>query len=253
MQEWSKVLCNKIDRPFVRFCVMVGITSNQVTLFNHFITLTLGCYAFSRGTYEWGLVGLGVCLLNGFLDYADGKIARETSGNTNLGTWLDSGFDVIIQNAVMGAIAIGCFKIGLPIVWIVIFFISNAANNFVSFNYNTKFGFDSCKGNEVFRCFMDKKVTMINIIFKSILDPTSNGIALTLLTLRYWIASGALLNIMPSMFIIMTIIGTIKWFIMYLLYALYLRGDRWLHVLKTLTLLDEETDEFYAIRHREQV
>lgn len=253
MIEWSKVLCDKIDRPFVKFCVAIGITSNQVTLFNHFITLTVGCYGFSRGEYLWGLVALGVCLLNGFLDYADGKIARETTGNTKLGIWLDSGFDVIVQNAVMGAISIGCYKMGLSVFWVVMFLIANAANNYISFNYNQTFGFDSDKGNEIFRDWMDRKKNLINVLFKNIIDPTSSYPALIFYTFRYWIAVGMVFNIMPICFIVMTIISNFKWLIMYVLYALYLAGEKRLYVLQGLTFLDEESDEFYRLRSSKSV
>ncbi len=250
MREWSKVLCDAINPPFVKACISLGITSNQITLFNHFITLTFGCYFFSRGTYLGGLLGLGICLINGFLDYADGKIARETSGNTKLGIWLDSGFDVVIQNAVMASIAVGCFRMGTPLFIVLLFMIANSANNFVSFNYNAKFGFDSDKGNELFRQFMDKKGTLINAFLKNIIDPTSNYYALVFFTFRYWIAVGMVFNIMPYLFILITIISNLKWIVMYALYAMHLRGDNNLHVLHALALLDDEREEFYEARNK---
>ncbi len=250
MTEWSKTVYKLISRPFINFCLFFHITSNQITLINHFITLTLGCYAFSRGTYVWGLIGLGVCLLNGFLDYLDGDVARETTGNTKLGIWLDSGFDVVIQNAVMASIAVGCFKMGTPLFVVLLFMIANSANNFVSFNYNATFGFDSDKGNQLFRDYMDKKGTWINVIFKNAIDPTSNYYALCFFTYRYWIALGYVLGIMPYLFLCITFISNVKWFIMYALYAMHLRGDKNLHVLNALAVLDEERNEFYALRNR---
>ncbi len=249
MIEWSKSAYKTVSVPFVKTAVKLGVTSNQITLFNHFITLTIGCYAFSRGTYFFGLVGLGVCLLNGFLDYLDGDIARETSGNSKLGIWLDSGFDVVIQNAVMASIAVGCFRMGTPLFVVLLFMIANSANNFVSFNYNATFGFDSDKGNELFREFMDKKGTWFNVFIKNLIDPTSNYYALVFFTYRYWIAIGMVFNIMPVLFCIITIISNLKWFIMYAVYAMHLRGDDNLHVLKALAMLDEERDEFYAVRN----
>ena len=249
MKEWSKVVYHTVSKPFIKSAVFLGITSNQITIFNHFITLTLGCYAFSQGTYAWGLIALGVCLVNGFLDYLDGDVARANNQPPKLGIWLDSGFDVIIQNAVMGAIAIGCYKMGLPVLWIVIFFISNCANNFVSFNYNATFGFDSDKGNELFRNLMDKKYNVLNVSLKNIIDPTSSYFALILFTFRYWIALGMILNIMPACFMVITIIASIKWIVMYTIYALHLAEYKNLHVLKTLAILDEETNEFYEFRH----
>jgi hypothetical protein len=245
VREWSSVVYRKINKPVVDACLSLGISANQVTVLNHFITLTLGCYAFAQGTYIWGLVALGVCLLNGFLDYLDGDLARATGTTGKLGIWLDSGFDVIVQNAVMGAIAIGCH---LPIWLVVLFFIGNSANNFVSFNYNARFGFDSDKGNELFRNIMDKKCHPINRILKNIIDPTDNYPSLVFYTFRYWIALGFIFNVMPICFVIVTIISNIKWVIMYSLYALHLMGERRLYVLQALAALDEECGEFYSLR-----
>ena len=248
--EWSKALYQSVSKPSVKLCRYFGITANQVTLFNHFITLTFGCWFFAQGEYLYGLMGLGVCLINGFLDYLDGDVARETHALGEFGSWLDSGFDVIIQNAVMGAISIGCFNMGMPVYWIALFFISNTANNFVSFNYNARFGFDSDKGNELFRSYMNRKDTFWNKVIKNIIDPTTSHKSLILFTYRYWIALGLVTNTMPICFMIMTIIGNIKWFVMFVIYALYLRGDKNIHVLMALSVLDEERAEFYKIRYK---
>lgn len=249
MREWSNIAYRRINKPFVDACVTMGISANQVTVVNHFITLTIGCYAFAQGTYWWGIAALSVCLLNGFLDYLDGDLARATGKTGSLGIWLDSGFDVILQNAVMGAIALGCVKNGLPIIWVVLFFIGNTANNFVSFNYNSTFGFDSDKGNELFRNIMDKKGGVINAFLKNVIDPTSSHWALVAFTFRYFIAVGCLFNVMGLCFIVLTIISNVKWMIMYCLYALHLMGEKRLYVLQALAVLDEERDEFYSLRH----
>lgn len=253
MQEWPKTIYKRIDKPFINFCINYGITANQVTMFNHFITLTLGCFMFSRGNYICGLLGLGVCLLNGILDYLDGDLARINKQSNKLGIWLDSGFDVIVQNAVMGAIGIGCYKMGMPLIWIVMFMIGNAANNFVSFNYNLKFGFDSDKGNEIFRKLMDRKCHPFNQIIKNIIDPTSNYLSLSFYTYRYWIAVGIVFNIIPFCFMAMTLISNFKWIVMFIIYSFYLKGEDTLFVFKALSALDEEKDDFYKLRHCQTV
>lgn len=251
--EISMWAYQKIRSPFIKVCRILKITGNQITIVNHIITLTFGCYFFSRGTYDAGLLALLVCLVNGFLDYLDGDVARDQNKMGALGAWLDSGFDVIVQNAVMGAIAIGCYKTGLGVGWIVLFYISNTANNFVSFNYNQRFGFDSCKGNELFRNYMDTKPHLVNTLLKNLIDPTSSGWAIVLFTFRYYIVLGFLTGAMSQLFVVVTIIGMVKWIVMYTLYALHLMGSRSLHVLKALAILDEERNEFYALRQRKEM
>ena len=245
MLELSKSLYQKIRNPFISFCVNHSITANRLSILNHFITLTFGAYFFA--TAQW-LPALIICLINGFLDYLDGDVARARDEASELGEWLDTGFDVIVQNAILGAIALGCYSIGLPVYWVVLFFIGNSANNFVSFFYNQKFGFTSLNGNELFRKIMDRKCHPITQIIKNIIDPTGSHVSLAFYTYRYWILFGCLLNLMPFVFICMTIINNAKWIVMFTTYALYLQGEDRLFVLKALSALDEERDDFYQLR-----
>lgn len=249
MKEWSRQAYGYVKNPSIKIAYSLGLTSKKLTVLNHFITLTVGCYAFSQGTYWWGIVGLMVCLLNGFLDYLDGDMAKESNTLSKFGAWLDSGFDVIIQNCVMASIAIGCVNQGMSIFWAMLLMVGNSSNNLISFHYNQTFGFDSDQGNKLFRDFMDRRRNIVNVVFKNIIDPTSNYYALVLLTFRYWIAVGILFNIMPFLFVVITVISNLKWFIMYILYAQHLRGDKNLYVLHALAVLDEERTEFYSSRH----
>lgn len=249
MTEFTRTIYNKLSHYPIIFCLKNNISANTITIFDHFITLTLGCYFFSRGTHLGFILGIGVMVINVLLDYLDGDVARRSQKKNKLGDWLDCGFDVIIQGAVLGAIAVGCHKNGLSIIWIVMFFISSIANNFVSFNYNTKFGFHSYKGNSLFREFMSEKNTLINRMFKGIIDPSSNHVSLIIFTFRYWILLGCLLNVMPVCFKALTVISTVKWIIMYVLYSMHLQESRKLYVLQGLAMLDEERSEFYRFRN----
>jgi len=242
MTELPKIIYDKIKKPFVKGAVRLGLTANQLTVINHVITLTFGCYFFSRGNYLCFMGGLAVCIINGFIDYLDGDVARANNEQSQLGQWLDTGFDVIIQNAVLGAIGIGCFKMGMPVFWIVLFFIGNSASNFVSFHYNHRFGFESSSGNGKFRMMMESSQSMRDLI-----DPTSTTFALITYTCRYWIALGCLFNIMPECYIAITIISNFRWVIMYVIFAKYLNDDTDLHVLNVLRKLDPEQPEYYTV------
>lgn len=250
--EYSKQVYDAIKEPFVRFCSHRKITANQLTVFNHAITLLFATYFFAQGTYLFSLWGLAVCLINGFIDYLDGDVARlHKKNNAALGSWLDTGFDAVLQTAVLGAIALGCYRQGLWVNIIILFFIGNSASQFVSFHYNQKFGFDSCKGNKMFRDYMDNKKNPFNRFMKTLIDPTSDGRALALYTYRYWIVLGCVLNIMPVCFVIITIINNIRWSVMFIIYALYLHEGYDLYILQALSILDEEKNEFYILRHCE--
>lgn len=247
--EFTQIIYNQMRIKVMKFCINRGVTPNMITIFNHILTLTLGCYFFSRGEYWGGLLGLMIMGINVMLDYLDGDLAKITETTSEYGKWIDSGFDVIIQNAIMGAIAMGCYHQYLPVVWIVIFFIANAGSNLVSFHYNQTFGFNSTTGNKVFRDFMDKKRTLINRFLKNLIDPTASFEGLALFTFRYWIVAGILLNRMPETFILITKISMVRAAIMFVLYALHQKGSKKLYVLQALAVLDEERNEFYQIRY----
>lgn len=244
MKEWSENLYYKINRPALSLCMSLGITPNQVTIFNHFLTLTVGIWGFSRGNWGGNALGLIVMLINGYLDYLDGDLAKKTRTGSNLGEWLDSGFDVVIQNAVMAAIAIGCFKQGLPIWVIAFFFVGNSASNLVSFKLNSVFCFSSSKGNEKFRNLMSFKPSIVNRFIKNIIDPTSSRLALFLYTVRYFIVIGVFFNIMPLCFAVVTLITNLKWLLLFVIYSLYLK-DYPLWVVECLKHLDDEKEEYY--------
>lgn len=252
--EWSKRLYQQyISTPLVQPLKKHDVSPNQLTILNHIITLTLGVYFFSRGLW-WGfLCGLGIMLINGILDYADGDLAKKNNRVTAVGDWLDSAFDVVILSCILAAIAVGCFKQGLPLSVIMLFFIGNTALNLVSFHYNKTFGFDSASGSELFRIYIDKKATWFNRLMKNIIDPTSSAVGLFMYTLRYWIVIGAILNLMPITFVIFTAICNVRWIIMYALYALHLMESRKLWVSQTLAILDPNRKEYHALRNSEKV
>jgi len=115
--EWMKTIYQKkISTPLLRVLKSAGITANQITLINHIMTLTVVVWLFSRGNYWANIAGCLVMGINVVLDFADGDLARSSKTNSAVGTWIDSVFDVIIQNAVMASIAVGCHKEGMPFI-----------------------------------------------------------------------------------------------------------------------------------------
>ena len=257
--EWCKIFYKRyVSKPLISVLKDIGATPNQVTIFNHILTLTVVVWAFSRGTWLGGLIGCFVMFINVLFDYADGDLAVKTGQQSPAGEWFDSVFDVVIQNAVMAAVAIGCFKMGMPLITVIWFFVGNAACNLVSFHYNATFEFNSHSGNKLFRQYMEKSQHgfirwNINRFFKNLIDPTSSAVGLVLYTARYWVLIGAIFNIMPLTFLIVTVLLNIRWFIMYVLYALHLKEYKKLWVLQALACLDKDREEYYALRNRKEV
>ena len=253
-QEWcQKYYQDKIRKPLTKFFVKFNISANQITVFSHLLSLTFGVYFFSRGTFLGNILGIGVMIIIGILDYADGDIARQNKTIGPLGVWIDSVFDVVIQNAIMGAIAIGCYKNGLPVGLIVFYFVGNAALNLVSFHYNQTFKFDSHNGSELFRKYMEEKPNLFNRFMKNLIDPTASGVGLWLYTCRYWLVLGSVAGNMSGIFAVIVVITNFRWIVMYALYAAHLQEYKKLWVSQALAIIDEERDEYHALQRDKKV
>lgn len=242
MNEVSKSIYKKFSKPIVGAFIKLHISANQITVFNIFLMTGGAGYCFATQRYWLALL---ICGISAVLDYADGDVAKATTGYTSAGAWVDSFGDIVKQNGIMGAIAIGS---GMPAWIIVVFFVANAALNVISFHYNTTFGFDSYNGSVLFRRYMDQKPTALNRVFKNIIDPTSSWIGLILYTVRYWIIAGVIIGDMGLIFLIITWISVGKAIFMFTIYALHLAEYKQLWLLQALAILDRERTEFYEIR-----
>lgn len=245
-REWSHLFYKRYSLPLINLFIKLHITANKLTVFNFLLMFFGAGWFLSRGEYWTNWIALGIISLCVILDYADGDIARKTNSISKAGIWLDSNSDIILQNAIMGAIAIG----NLPYdAWMIIsFFIANITLNMTSLQFNNTFGFDSYKGNELFRQYMDKKPTSINKIFKNIIDPTSSKTGLFLFTIRYWIIIGIIFDCLWLSFWIITFITILRAIFMYIIYTLHLLEYKKLWLLQALAIIDEERQEFYNIR-----
>ncbi len=264
--EWSQWLYYKFISPLCHK-IFGRFTPNQITVFNFLFTILAGGYCLSRGTWFWNLCGLGVLLINGFLDYVDGDIAKSTNRMSLSGAWLDKGGDMIIQNIIMASVAYALFVhqfSNLTVLVCITYFIGINAMNMISIFYNNTFGFDSHIGNEFFRDFMDHKKEnrdrsmllyghiffqdLFNRFMKNLIDPTASFCGLVLWTVRYFLVIGILMNMMAGAFICITALLTFRWIVMFILYAMHLAERKDLWVLLALAVMDKERQEYYKAR-----
>lgn len=254
MIEYAQKYYNDyISKRLIKFLISLGITANQLTIFNFVFTLIWGVYFFSRGTWIGNWLALGVCLINVVLDYADGDLARRQKKLLPIGEWLDCGGDIILQNSIMAAICFGIcrgFAGGTSPLFaiIMLYFVGNSIMNVISFHYNETFGFHSYKGSALFRKYMETKPTLLNRFLKNLIDPTASAVGLAFYTIRYWIVFGAIFNQMKAILICVTIITTFRWVGMYILYALHLKHYKKLWVLQALAIIDGDREEYYKCR-----
>lgn len=254
MIEITQKLYRKyLSVPLVDFCIKYNISPNDVTISNFIFTISCAVYYFSRGTSLANWFALLICGISVLLDYLDGDLASKTKQFSKLGEWLDNFGDMILQSSIMAAIGFGLCRVSplslSLLAAVMLYFINSSMLHAISLYYNNTFGFDSFKGNKLFRKYMDAKPTLINRILKNIIDPTSTPLALFLFTVRYWIVFGIVFNQMLFIFLCITIIVTMRMFIMQMLYALHLAKYKKLHVLQGLAILDKEREEYWKCRH----
>ena len=250
--DFTHRIYNKISDRFI-YKIAYFTTPNSITIFNFFFTLIYAGYLFSRGTYVCNLLALGIMGISVFLDYLDGDLAKKTNRTSALGAWLDKGGDIVLQISIMAAIAYGLMQgfkaTTFPLLAaIMVYFVGRNASGAIAYEYNHTFGFDSYAGSAMFRKYMDEKPTLLNRALKNIIDPTSSAVGLFLFTVRYWIIFGAVFDLMRFAFYSITLLTTIQWIIMYVLYALHLKEYKKLWVLQALAVLDKEREEYYRCR-----
>lgn len=110
----------KVIRPLSCYptwaCIKLGITANQVTLFNFLVGLS-GCILLSMGTYIPMVLGALLININYLLDRVDGNIAKTTNTITKTGQLLDTFSDYLIELLIPVCLGIGLYfnpAFGIP-------------------------------------------------------------------------------------------------------------------------------------------
>jgi len=110
----------KVIRPLSCYptwaCIKLGITANQVTLFNFLVGLS-GCVLLTMGTYISMVSGALLVNLNYLLDRVDGNIAKTTNTVTKTGQLLDTFSDYLIELLIPVCLGIGLYfnpAFGIP-------------------------------------------------------------------------------------------------------------------------------------------
>ena len=240
-----KLYYKHLSKPVSKALYSIGMTPNKITVINFIFALSCGFYFFSRGTYIGNLSGLGVFVICVVLDYADGDIAKRYNMQSQFGLWLDGYGDLIIHNFVMAAVCLGIlrsqslFNQDTLTLWIIIYLVLNSTLQSISIHYNNRFGFDSYKGSEVFRIYMDQKHTLLNRFFKNIVDPTSSWIGLFLFTIRWVLVIGILTNMMLPAFIFILSVTAFRFVLMFLIYGLRLLEYDVLWIVQVLKKMEQ--------------
>lgn len=136
--------------------------------------------------------------MHGYLDFIDGLVARSQGSQSIRGEKLDTGLDIMMQLAVLCALAFGIFRETQSPAWLVVGLFTvfaQGASNFLGFEINHDFGFTSHSGSAEFRQRFQNSGHQTRLI-AAMVAPASLT-ATMLLTVRYPLVFGAVLNLMP--------------------------------------------------------
>jgi phosphatidylglycerophosphate synthase len=99
-------IIRKFSVPLSQKLVRYPISANQVTLAGFALSLLAG-WAFSFGSYSWGIVGALLYYASMILDCSDGEVARAKLADSRFGAWLETATDYLSYFAVLGGIVWG--------------------------------------------------------------------------------------------------------------------------------------------------
>jgi len=123
--------------PFATLLYRLKISANSVTIFRCLLVV-YALYCFYTGEYSYYIQGAIILVLNLFLDFVDGDLARLHKNETELGEWLEIVNDNLLSQAhsLIGfTMAYGIYKqTEMVAVWYVVFLIAYAVivNNVLS-------------------------------------------------------------------------------------------------------------------------
>jgi phosphatidylglycerophosphate synthase len=112
----ARGLNKKISFPISHKLLNTACTPNQITGMI-FVMGLIGCLLFLSPLWPVRLAGALLVQLNSILDGCDGEIARIKGLTSNLGAWLDTIADDILNNVMLLCLWLGLYRQGAP-VWV---------------------------------------------------------------------------------------------------------------------------------------
>ncbi len=248
-KEKATIIDNFIDKvtlPIAEFIVKyTTLTANQVSLLSFLLFVLPAIVLFSFGRYIYNLLALLLCFGYMFFDFVDGKVARLTSSESELGKWLEDGLDWLCTNLIPVALIIGIvqnanslFKVIVGIIFITLLNI----NTYISSIFEKRFNFYSDKKavkewySNIVR---EKGASIFEIFIKNMLDP-HGFLFYFFFSIRYILGLGIIFNRPFWAIFLLTITFLVKISLMYYLLIAYMhsKNERIL-IIRELNQLDK--------------
>ncbi|MFH0814991.1 MAG: CDP-alcohol phosphatidyltransferase family protein [Candidatus Falkowbacteria bacterium] len=226
---------------FAKWLATLGVTPNQITLFNFLVLTPVISYFFIRGGYLENLIAFGFIFVYMIFDLCDGMVARLRSLQSGFGQTLDSSLDRIFQGVLFISVICGVVLTSANWRWAIpgmLLLFGQGMANCMGLEFEKRFGFDGYSGlptfNEKFK--LGGVVTLVDKFLKNIIVP-HNFWYILIFTCRYQFFLGILFDQLGIFLIVFAIAINIRWIVLYLLLMRYLYGGK--SKLRSLTFLKE--------------
>lgn len=105
----ARFLNKKLSFPITRYLVKTSITPNQITVICFLIGL-LGCGLLLSMSWPLRILGVMLLQLNSVIDGCDGEVARFKVLSSQMGAWLDTIADDVLNNVMFVCLYVGLFR-----------------------------------------------------------------------------------------------------------------------------------------------
>lgn len=224
LDKWLWKIMVPLANLAVKPLSLLGITPNQLTLFNFLIFIPLSAFFFAQNNYSGNLLGLLFALIYSYFDHVDGLLARATGRTSKFGAWFDQRLDIISSGIILAGITYGFFQRDVSNFWLgvgISALFSQIGILSIVFEYERNFYhhpklWENFKRNK--KIANIEKVIMEFIFLKSFLF-------LFLGTLRYFLFVAVIFNQLKIFLLAWAVFNNLRWVVMLWTYSLALRNQ----------------------------
>ena len=216
-------------KPIVKLLHRFGVTPNQVTITSNIISISIFSFCFSRGQYQFNLLGLLVLVVQSYFDHVDGQLARLSGKSSKVGWWMDCSFDHITLYALILSVGYGVWRNTGSILslWAVIFMlVGYLLISLMMVVYSQNFvGFKGIiASEELYNRFVKlQNKTIPDWLIGNLIGFWSSA-ARFLFGFTYIFLVGVLINKVFLCLLIITILIYIRFIAMYFVFIVFLSG-----------------------------
>jgi len=195
------VFLKRYSDQAVRLLAKTPVTPVHIGVFSFLLFVPPTAYLLFVGGHLNNIIALCILILHSFLDLMDGELARQKKMSSRLGIWLEESLDPLTQTVVILSISLHILtNVEGPIKYLVFMCLfGQSFANMLGTILATRYKIDPLTGNKNFNDFVGDSKHYGDFLLKNILVP-SYPVFVVLLTMRFYLIVGILVNQLPLFF-----------------------------------------------------